>query len=508
MTAITKVGLLPQKPVTRFGVADRAMGRLAKMDVVHAPKSEVEADLAGDTFSTVYRDAEMVADAPQGREVNKALLDFLRGNSAWSPMLETARGDVLASMTAASAIYEYLRTDEATSAALKAQAEADAKQEEADALEHGAQAAEQAADALEEAGNDVDAAQLRRQAQAQRQQAQAASEAATQAQADATARAGKAAGSAVTKALATSAIKDADAKAKEVAGVAAGFGRGRGDLSMADAAQAQKVLQAMTPKIKRIAKLAGRLRGIGFEARRNMVKRGEEPADLEFTQDFGRMFPTEMALLSQHTDPLNRLRVMQWSESGLAGWKMVEREKERGPFVAGVDVSGSMSVSAGSDYTREEVGKAVALGVAQVAQSEDRPYRLFSFSSREDELIECDSTQGWPQHLTWAGATHRGGTDFDIALANAIAHLDAMGEDGHQADLLFVSDGDATIAPATTQAWKEFQARTGSRLLYVAVAGTGRRFDQLERLADMVIDVAELNAEAGDILAKEVSVLM
>ncbi|MCB0054984.1 MAG: hypothetical protein KDE24_36145, partial [Caldilinea sp.] len=96
-----------------------------------------------------------------------------------------------------------------------------------------------------------------------------------------------------------------------------------------------------------------------------------------------------------------------------------EREKERGPFVAGIDVSGSMTVTDRREFTREEIGKGVALGVAQVAASEDRPYRLFSFSSRSDGLIECNSTQGWPEHLTWADAAMHGGTDFDFALANA-----------------------------------------------------------------------------------------
>lgn len=505
---MTQVSLLPAKPATKFGVTDRAFGRLAKMDVTQAPASVVESDLAGDTFATVYRDAATLEAAPDGREVNKILLDWMRQSGQWNGLIDTARGDVMASLTASQVLWEYLRTDEATKSALDAQAQADAAREEADNLNSNAQAADHAADALEQAGNKPDADSLRQQAQAQRQQAQEAAQQAQAAQRAANANAEKAAGSKMTTALMSSAVSEAQDKAEEMVAVGAGFGRGKGEVTMGNIGQAQAAMQHLSDKVRRVAKLAGRFRGVGFEARRNMIKRGEEPADLEFTQDFGRMFPTELALLSQHTAPLNRLRVLQWADAGLAGWKLVEREKERGPFVGAVDVSGSMTTSDRRAFTREEIGKAVALGVAQVAQAENRPYRLFSFSSGKDALIECDSTQGWPEHLTWADAAMHGGTDFDMALANALAHLDAMGDDGHRADLLFVSDGDATVAPATEEAWAAFKAKTGARLIYVAVAGVRRSYDQLERLADMVIDVSDLSVEAGDALAQEVSLLV
>jgi len=505
---LTRVPLLPQKAVTRFGVADRAFARMGSMEVVNGPANDVERDLAGDTFSTIYRDAPTVDAAPDGREVNKSVIDFLRSNSQWSPMLDGARGDVLSSMVAAQTVYEYLRTDEAMKDALDAQAQADAERQKAEDAQAQADAADAAAKALEGAGDAANAQQLRQQAQAARQQAQAATQAAAAAQADANAKAGKATGSKMTQALATSAIKEADEKAKEVAAVGAGFGRERGELTMGNMGQAQDVMRRLSEKVRKIAKLAGRFRGIGFEARRNMTTRGTEPADLEFTQDFTRIFPTQIALMGPAVSPLNRVQVLNWVETGLPGWKLTEREKERGPFVAGIDVSGSMTVTDRREFTREEIGKGVALGVAQVAASEDRPYRLFSFSSRSDGLIECNSTQGWPEHLTWADAAMHGGTDFDFALANAMSHLDGMGEAGNKADLLFVSDGDATVAPATAEAWQEFKTRTGARMIYVAVAGKGRGIDHLEKLADMVIDVADLSVEAGDVLAQEVSLLV
>jgi uncharacterized protein with von Willebrand factor type A (vWA) domain len=508
MTEASKISLLPVKPVTKFGVTDRAFGRLAKMDATAAPASVVESDLAGDTFATVYRDAATLDAAPDGREVNKTLLDWMRQSGQWNGLIDTARGDVMASLTASQVLWEYLRSDEATRDALDAQAQADAERQRAEDLQQGAQAAETAADALEQAGNRVDAAELRQQAQAQRQQAQDAAQQAQAAQQAANASAEKAAGSKMTTALMSAAVNEAQDKAEEMVAVGAGFGRGKGEVTMGNIGKAQDALRRLSPKVRHIAKLAGRFRGVGFEARRNLIKRGEEPADLEFTQDFARMFPTELAMLGQRTDPLNRLRVVQWAESGLAGWKLTEREKERGPFVGAVDVSGSMTGKDRREFTREEIGKAVALGVAQVAQAENRPYRLFSFSSGKDAILECDSTQGWPEHLTWADDALHGGTDFDMALANALAHLDAIGDDGHRADLLFVSDGDATVAPETAEAWAAFKTKTGARLIYVAVAGVGRGYDQLEKLADMVIDVEDLSVEAGDALAQEVSLLV
>ena len=104
--------------------------------------------------------------------------------------------------------------------------------------------------------------------------------------------------------------------------------------------------------------------------------------------------------------------------------------------------------------------------------------------------------------MGWAEKTISGGTDFNFAIAEAMKKLSAMGKAGHNADLVFVSDGDATVSAETVAAWKEFAEETGARILYVAVAHS--MYDHMRQLADLTVDVPDLEAETVDQLARDI----
>ena len=269
---------------------------------------------------------------------------------------------------------------------------------------------------------------------------------------------------------------------------------GPGHTSSLSLTESLAFLQRYKGKIAKIARLAGRLRGLAFEARCQQVITGFDPTHVDLVRDPLRLYPTQLAMMSPNaTDGLRQLQAARFAEHGLLGWRLTAAQEERGPFVAGVDVSGSMR------GTSEIVAKAIALGAAQVARGEGREYRLFSFSWGDAIACEATSRQGWPEHLAWGETTVGGSTDFNLARNHA---MQALGDLPH-ADLLFISDGEAGVNPQTAAAWRAFADKTGARLFYVAVGGS-LGYGPLTELADKVYPIGRLTDDNADVIAEEV----
>lgn len=253
---------------------------------------------------------------------------------------------------------------------------------------------------------------------------------------------------------------------------------------MRSPAQAIKFMQSLTPKVTRISELAGRMRDIGSNARRQRVQIGQSPAGLHLTQDIDLILESELVLMTTAVDPVLRaLQLKAYVDQGLLGWRLDGVLDKAGAFVFGVDVSGSMH------GTREESAKGVGLGLAHIAKAAGRPYHLFSFSSDDDEFITCNSEEDWEAHLKWAAMTINGGTSFDIALQKIMRTLKAMGTKGLRADAVLSSDGEAAVSTAVADEWNKFAAETGARLLYIPVA---QGYGSLEKLASKVIKVEDV----------------
>jgi uncharacterized protein with von Willebrand factor type A (vWA) domain len=335
------------------------------------------------------------------------------------------------------------------------------------------------------------------QAQAAAQRAQQAQQAANQVAQQAAAYAKQIGGNNLNKGVMAQAVRKATEKAKQVNNLFTGWGHGPGSPISQSPKEAMAFMQANTPKIQRIAELAGRSRGIGQDARRQQVVAGNTPDGYEYTQNVGRIVASELAQMSlQSPAVLRAIKLAQYGSTGLLGRSLADIKQEKGPFVYGCDVSGSMHGD------REESAKGVGLGMAQIAHAEDRPYRLFSFSSGHDALIRCASEDTWQKHIEWAEKTIHGGTDFNLALTAAIADLRLLGERGHQADVILGSDGEAMVDAATAALWRSFKQETGARLMFIACA---EGYGSIEQLADTTIKVDDL---LNDDTARQVATWM
>ena len=484
---------VPDISTLRLGVGQRALGQFAQLPLQNAPEGDAQSDLAGDAFWELFStEPQRLDEAPAERAVNRQLLDWMRETHGFEASRAATAANMPASMTAASLMWDLLTTDEAMKEALERQERAAQQAQQARQAQAQANALETAARALAgtQQGDD-----LQQRADELRQQAQAAQQTADATAAQAVAAAQQAHQSPYQQAKMAAYAQQAARQADETAAAAAGWGMGPGSTVHTDPRQALEFLKSNSPKMQRIAELAGRMRGFALDAQRTRVMPAGVPATVGMTQDITRVLPTAAFLLRVDVPAAIRLKqAQQLLEGGLPGYIPQDSAQERGPFVAAVDVSPSMHGG------RDTAAKAVALGLAQTARQDGRDYTLYAFASDPKTVAICHARQGWQAHIAWASNSQHGGTDFDMALNLAIEQLEAL--DAARADCLFISDGEAGIMPATAERWRAFAQNTGARLFYVPV-GRGGMVD-IELLADRTIEVAELDDRTGAGIAQAV----
>lgn len=477
---------LPEKSVLNLSSGDRAIGRLTNIELPQEPTGAAATDLAADLFHSLFNYApDAAANIPEDRTVNKALLDWMASAPSWETSRATTVANMPASLTATPLMWNHLMSDEALQEAMK-------KQEEADRLNNGADQAEREADNLDVAAQATGdkkladmVSQFRKEAQALRQQAQAF-------QRQAVADVEKATGKPLKQARMAAAVRQSAEAAQETAAACAGWGFGPGSPVATDPAQALEFVKRNRGRIAKIAALAGRMKGFALQARRSRVPEGFVPTHVGMTQDITKLFPTELAMmLPSAPDVIRAEKTLQFLQGGLLGYTPDSPQDKRGPFVGAVDVSPSMHGG------RDEIAKAVALGIAQTAKTEGRDYILFAFSSDNKLMRQTVVTNraDWQKHLDWASNSQSGGTDFDMALTFAMELLGDLSK----ADCLFISDGEAGVKQVTAAAWRTFASEHGARLFYVPVGNGG--YIDIERLADKVLPVTELDEATGASLA-------
>jgi uncharacterized protein with von Willebrand factor type A (vWA) domain len=265
-------------------------------------------------------------------------------------------------------------------------------------------------------------------------------------------------------------------------------------------------------KLKSLAALAGAFRADARAVRR---KRRERAATEVYRVgrggDIGRLLPSELAALRH---PLRRRDFLRrFLEGGLTQYDLRGDDRHgRGPVVVCVDGSGSMAGA------RELWAKAVALALLDIARRQGRKARAIVFSGPESELAQFDLTRSGRLHgrrpvdldavIELAECFPGGGTDFERPLRAA---LEAVQEHALQgADVVFITDGEATISPAFAQELAREKKKRDLGVFAVLVDDPlpGRQVAQgddpmrraqqeLGKVADQVTSVTELTSGAA-----------
>lgn len=277
----------------------------------------------------------------------------------------------------------------------------------------------------------------------------------------------------------------------QVDGFGAGKSLGAGGLVNATPAAVREAL-ARNPTLREIAKQAGRIRVAARRVKREKVKYlPEQVVDLTLGGEISRLVPSELVQLANPTTKLNLLRRL--GEQQAMTYQLEGTESlEQGPVIVAIDASSSMQ---GARY---QWAMGVAMALIESALKAKRPFRLFSFHVRVNEVFSVerpsDLTIGLLEEML-CNSFSGGGTNIGAAIQEA-AKLATEKPVWKRSDLVLVTDGDDTGWGAEVATLKE---TVGLNTYGIAV---GRKFKpaEIEALAGLAqVTDLELREERANV---------
>jgi uncharacterized protein with von Willebrand factor type A (vWA) domain len=244
-----------------------------------------------------------------------------------------------------------------------------------------------------------------------------------------------------------------------------------------------------SPKLRRIAQLAGRLRRIARLEQANKLPQGtQELAGITLGDDLTRVLPSEM--LWAHPK-LRAVFAARYTEKALACHELKRKpQPEEGPIVMLMDSSGSME---GDPIAW---AAAVALAFAECAARAKRPFILIHFGSdvlrvdRFDRPSDMDPVK-IAEAVTFFQSA--GGTGFMGPLDRALAEVKGSTTFKH-ADIIMITDGNAAISSSWEAHWKAEREALAFRCWSILV-GPDTDTDTAERFSTEVVHLNEVLRE-------------
>ncbi len=258
--------------------------------------------------------------------------------------------------------------------------------------------------------------------------------------------------------------------------------------------------------LRRLTDLVGRMRRLAAASRREKEReKREEVHSVTLGGDPARILPAELAAGLASRNPSRRLDFYRRLAEGqiLSHELRAEEPSGRGPMVALIDASGSMSGQ------KMEWAVAVAVALVEEAAGGHRrgaPKRRASvlfFNSRPVREVDFEPGERDAKKLlevATVGAS--GGTDYRPALTRAVEIAGGSRHEG--ADLLLVTDALFRLPEGSVEELEGHKRRLGFRLYSVLIGADRRRAEEeLGRYSEEVWVAADL-ATDGDGVAGSV----
>jgi len=236
-------------------------------------------------------------------------------------------------------------------------------------------------------------------------------------------------------------------------------------------------------RLKQLLKIAGRMRVILQQEKSKKPKKAPPPIGITYGDDLGSLLAQEVALLSDVDT--EDVFFQRFSNGGLMIYDRKAKLREgRGPFVALVDISGSMTGQP------ETMAYAMFIALAREALKQGRRALFIPFASHAGKPLDVSHASDL---FTMAGYKPRvgGGTDFMRALDEARNSIDGTGGKWKNADIVLISDGDAYVRDSWVDTFKKWQVKTGVRLIGVMVGHPSQWQAQLQSVMTSSVSIKD-----------------
>ncbi|MET3574421.1 VWA domain-containing protein [Bhargavaea ullalensis] len=267
-----------------------------------------------------------------------------------------------------------------------------------------------------------------------------------------------------------------------------GLDAGKADAELKKVPLRDKILLAekiaTDRRMKEIADWAGRFKEAAVQKQKAKQRRSESKEGVTIGTDIENLLPSEFSLYTHpltKTDFLRRFsegETMQFEQKG-------PEQLNKGPVVLCLDQSDSMS---GLDAQ----SKGFALALMSIAKKQKRDFCFVLFSTKIQVFKYERGEIGASEIIRLAETYLRGGTDFELALGEA---LDAIGDSRlKKADLLFVTDGEDRLTDSFLERFRREKKEKAFQVLSLLI-GTNR--ETVETFTDRVVQVKDFDDEGG-----------
>lgn len=276
-----------------------------------------------------------------------------------------------------------------------------------------------------------------------------------------------------------------------------GAGEGSGLTSRISCPPAQlRSALAKNDKLRRIAKLAGRMKSAALQKQRTKAKHGhEELCDVKQGSDVARLVPSE--LINFATEETEMLLFGRIIDNAAMCYELRGKEnRSEGPIIMAVDESGSMS------GTRDEWAKAVAFALMEIAARQNRAFAYVHYDSRvsRTDRVENPKALSLEQIENFVSYFTGGGTN----IANALNHCVKMLEEAaagradkpwKRADVILVTDGEDYGVDAQKKAIAKIKELNGHVYgIFIGCSAEG----ELAKMCDETVGISGQIVQKGD----------
>ncbi len=247
------------------------------------------------------------------------------------------------------------------------------------------------------------------------------------------------------------AVAAAAEKAEEVQSIIGAWSNDPSDLKRTPVNEALLERVRRSDTLRDISKYLGRFREIFAQCKRNGFAYGRgEKYSLELGNDLSRALTSELAMLA--TPQTQPLFLRKYQRRQIKQYRRREPiYKGAGDMICCLDESGSTSGELAS------WGKAVALTLLEIAESDGRKFALVHFSGPGSFKTDVFLPKQYSMEdkIRAAETFLDGGTNFRTPLDEA---LRLMEEDGFEnADIVFITDGECELSESYIEALRKVQ---------------------------------------------------